>query len=345
MHHWVMINDGFSSALNAQLGSVTLIRWFERTELVFSHSKCTKEDRVTFATGTLTDDALSWWNVHTQPIGIEHANQITWTELKRLLQTRIVLELLVDQKWKNEIYAFHRGTTAKHLKETVNAPRKPKNLEEDSHYFQRLLNNDFFSISEVASTYFIQPKFYQDSGRYSIFYQQSVAWKISRRVKWKVIEQVAARSGMDSKMVKLAPRENWNREPIRRNVTVEIIETKALVAQDGLGYDWSDQAREGPINFALMTYIFGSVNDKYKTSEGYHSVLPPYIGNFMPLKSDLVLADEDEYVFSESVTSVPNVATSKVKTSESKPKSVGEPLIEDWISDNEDENEIEFKSK
>ncbi|GJR29925.1 ribonuclease H-like domain-containing protein [Tanacetum coccineum] len=35
-------------------------------------------------------------------------------------------------------------------------------------------------------------------------------------------------------------RENRNREPVRRNVTVETTETKALVAQDGLGYDWSD---------------------------------------------------------------------------------------------------------
>ncbi|GJR79919.1 hypothetical protein Tco_0150704 [Tanacetum coccineum] len=45
--------------------------------------------------------------------------------------------------------------------------------------------------------------------------------------------------------------------------------------------------------------------------------------------------------FSKSITSVPVVETSKVKTSESKPKSVGEPLIEDWISDSEDEDEDE----
>ncbi|GJT26223.1 ribonuclease H-like domain-containing protein [Tanacetum coccineum] len=289
-----------------------------------------------------------------------------------------------------------------------------------------------------------------------------------------------------------APRENRNREPVRRNVTVETTETKALVAQDGLGYDWSDQAEEGPTNFALMAYtssgsssssssdsevstcskaclksyetlkehydnltkdfnksqlnvgaykaglesvearldvykknevvfeedikilkldimlrdnaltelrkkfekaekerddlkltlekfenssknlsklleiqvsdkfktgvgydsqvvdsqVFDSqVNDKYKTGEGYHAVPPPYTGNFMPPKPNLVLADEEEYVFSESITSVPAVATSKVKTSESKPKSVSEPLIEDWISNSEDENETEFKSK
>nr|GEV05144.1 hypothetical protein [Tanacetum cinerariifolium] len=53
--------------------------------IIFSRSKCAKEDRVTFATGTLTNDALSWWNAYAQPIGVEQANKIAWTELKRLL--------------------------------------------------------------------------------------------------------------------------------------------------------------------------------------------------------------------------------------------------------------------
>ncbi|GJX36685.1 uncharacterized mitochondrial protein-like protein [Tanacetum coccineum] len=204
-----------------------------------------------------------------------------------------------------------------------------------------------------------------------------------------------------------APRENKNREPVRRNVTVETTKKKALVAQDGLGYDWSDQAEERPTNFALMAYtssvltsfsssdselrdnaltelrkkfekaekercdlkltlekfenssknlrklleiqvsdkfktgvgydsqvvdsqVFDSqVNDKHKTGEGYHAVPPPYTGNFMPLNTNLVLADEEEYAFSELITSVPVVATSEVKTIKSKPKSVSEPLIED----------------
>ncbi|GJZ88201.1 hypothetical protein Tco_0659983, partial [Tanacetum coccineum] len=82
-----------------------------------------------------------------------------------------------------------------------------------------------------------------------------------------------------------------------------------------------------------------------KQVKGYHAVPPPYTRSFMPPKSDLVLADEEEYVFSELITSVPAVATSEVKTSKSKTKYVSEPLIEDWISDSEDENETEFKSK
>ncbi|GJY38255.1 putative reverse transcriptase domain-containing protein [Tanacetum coccineum] len=73
---------------NGTEGAVGLIRWFERTELVFSHSNCAKENKVTFATGTLTNDTLSWWNAYAQPIGIEQANKITWTELKRLLPNK-----------------------------------------------------------------------------------------------------------------------------------------------------------------------------------------------------------------------------------------------------------------
>ncbi|GJU12922.1 putative reverse transcriptase domain-containing protein [Tanacetum coccineum] len=44
---------------NGAEGAIGLIRWFERTESVFSRSRCAKENKVTFATGTLTDDALS----------------------------------------------------------------------------------------------------------------------------------------------------------------------------------------------------------------------------------------------------------------------------------------------
>ncbi|GKD39585.1 putative ribonuclease H-like domain-containing protein, partial [Tanacetum coccineum] len=87
----------------------------------------------------------------------------------------------------------------------------------------------------------------------------------------------------------------------------------------GVGYD----------SQVFDSKVFDSqVNDKYITGEGYHAVPPPYTGNFMPSKPDLVLADKVEYVFSES-----------------KPKSFSEPLIEDWISDSENENETEFKQK
>ncbi|GJZ30621.1 reverse transcriptase domain-containing protein [Tanacetum coccineum] len=90
---------------NGTEGAVDLIRWFERTESVFSRSKCAEEDRVTFATGTLTDDALSWWNAHAQPMGIEQANQITWTELKRLLTNKYCPRTEI-KKMEDEFYGL-----------------------------------------------------------------------------------------------------------------------------------------------------------------------------------------------------------------------------------------------
>nr|GEV44733.1 putative reverse transcriptase domain-containing protein [Tanacetum cinerariifolium] len=73
---------------NGVEGSVGLICWFKRTKTVFSRSRSVEENKVTFVTGTLTDDAFSWWNSYAQPMGIEQANQITCTELKRLLTNK-----------------------------------------------------------------------------------------------------------------------------------------------------------------------------------------------------------------------------------------------------------------
>ncbi|GKF97777.1 hypothetical protein Tco_0293598, partial [Tanacetum coccineum] len=91
------------SYFNGMEGAVGLIRWFERTKSVFSHSKCIKEDIVTFDTGTLTDDALSRWNAYAQPIRIEQANRITWTELKRLL-TNMYCPRTEVKKMEDEFY-------------------------------------------------------------------------------------------------------------------------------------------------------------------------------------------------------------------------------------------------
>ncbi|GKA32014.1 reverse transcriptase domain-containing protein [Tanacetum coccineum] len=88
---------------NGTEGAVGLIRWFKRTESVFSHSKCAKENKVTFATGTLTDDALSWWNAYAQPMGVDQANQITWAELKRLLTNKYCPQTEV-KKMEDELY-------------------------------------------------------------------------------------------------------------------------------------------------------------------------------------------------------------------------------------------------
>ncbi|GKF67891.1 ribonuclease H-like domain-containing protein, partial [Tanacetum coccineum] len=56
--------------------------------------------------------------------------------------------------------------------------------------------------------------------------------------------------------------ENRNKEITRRVVPMEITTSNALVSYDGSGYDWSDQAKEGPTNFALMAYSSTSSNSE-----------------------------------------------------------------------------------
>ncbi|GKC45031.1 hypothetical protein Tco_1062753 [Tanacetum coccineum] len=58
---------------------------------------------VKFATSTLTKDALSWWNSYAKPIGIEQANKIAWTELKRLLTNKYCPRTEV-KKMEDEFY-------------------------------------------------------------------------------------------------------------------------------------------------------------------------------------------------------------------------------------------------
>ncbi|GJS50613.1 ribonuclease H-like domain-containing protein, partial [Tanacetum coccineum] len=61
-----------------------------------------------------------------------------------------------------------------------------------------------------------------------------------------------------------APRnqENRNMENTRRVVPVEKTNSNDLISCDCAGYDWSDQAEEGPTNFALMAYTSTSSNSE-----------------------------------------------------------------------------------
>ncbi|GKE18417.1 hypothetical protein Tco_1425994, partial [Tanacetum coccineum] len=62
-----------------------------------------------------------------------------------------------------------------------------------------------------------------------------------------------------------------NRENTKKVVPVEITTSNALVSCDGSGYDWSDQAEEGPTTFALMAYSSTSSNSKVSTDSNCSS--------------------------------------------------------------------------
>nr|GEV02381.1 hypothetical protein [Tanacetum cinerariifolium] len=191
--------------------------------------------------------------------------------------------------------------------------------------------------------------------------------------------------------------ENRGRDYGRKTVPLENPTENALIAQEGIaGYDWSYQgAKEHPTNFTLMALtssgssfnsdskdktglgykaaslaiefflnsskmIENQENVRSRSDKGYHAIPPPYTGNYIPPKPDLMFIDEQ--VKSESVDVVSTVSSSVVKTVESKVESVdvknkgvcstietklvrknnfSPPIIKDWISN--DENETVYK--
>nr|GFA97982.1 hypothetical protein [Tanacetum cinerariifolium] len=81
--------------------------------------------------------------------------------------------------------------------------------------------------------------------------------------------------------------------------------------------------------------------DRYKSGEGYHAVPPPYTGTFMPPKPNLVFHDAP--IVNETVLAVLNVEPSPTKPNKdlSQSNRPNVPIIEDWVSDPEDESEGE----
>ncbi|GJR33315.1 reverse transcriptase domain-containing protein [Tanacetum coccineum] len=66
---------------------------------------CTVDSKLKFSTGTLIEDALSWWNSFAQPIGIEEAYKTTWSELKKLLTKKYCPRTEV-KKIEDEFYSL-----------------------------------------------------------------------------------------------------------------------------------------------------------------------------------------------------------------------------------------------
>nr|GEZ25802.1 reverse transcriptase domain-containing protein [Tanacetum cinerariifolium] len=103
-----LITDGITAALETRaINTNNTNRNLELKETPVAKKRklqrCAEEDRVTFDTGTLTNDALSWWNAYAQPIGIEHANKIPWTELKRFLTNKYRPQTEI-KKMEDEFY-------------------------------------------------------------------------------------------------------------------------------------------------------------------------------------------------------------------------------------------------
>ncbi|GJY70122.1 hypothetical protein Tco_0473104 [Tanacetum coccineum] len=66
-------------------GAIMLTRWIEKMKLVMDISGCLNNQKVRYATSSLINKALTWWNTQVQAKGREAALGMTWEEFKAFL--------------------------------------------------------------------------------------------------------------------------------------------------------------------------------------------------------------------------------------------------------------------
>ncbi|GJR59709.1 reverse transcriptase domain-containing protein [Tanacetum coccineum] len=84
-------------------GVVGLIRWFEKMETMFHISNCLEKSQVKYATCTLLNSALTWWNSHKRTIGTEAAFSMSWRELMKLM-TKVYCPRNEIQKMETKLW-------------------------------------------------------------------------------------------------------------------------------------------------------------------------------------------------------------------------------------------------
>ncbi|GJV85098.1 hypothetical protein Tco_1524996 [Tanacetum coccineum] len=113
---------------NGTEGAVDLIRWFERTESVFSRSKCAEEDRMTFATVKKMED--EFYNLVVKGDDLK-------TYVRRFQELAVLCPNMVPNSEKL-MEAFIEGLPQS-IKGNVTAS-KPQTLEEATNIAHRLMD-------------------------------------------------------------------------------------------------------------------------------------------------------------------------------------------------------------
>ncbi|GJY47699.1 putative ribonuclease H-like domain-containing protein [Tanacetum coccineum] len=147
--------------------------------------------------------------------------------------------------------------------------------------------------------------------------------------------------------------DNKNKESSRRSVPVETSTSTALVSCDGLGgYDWSDQAEEGS-NYALMAFSSSSsdleLRKKLEVVQKEKYGIQLNVDKFEHASKSLNKHIECQIVDNYKFVNKPVVENCKAMSSEEEPK-VGRkyddaPSIEQWVSDDEEEDVSQPKTK
>ncbi|GJV65794.1 putative reverse transcriptase domain-containing protein [Tanacetum coccineum] len=118
-------------------GAVGLTRWFEKLESKFGISNVSEGDRVKFASSTLLDGALTWWNVYVHSVTLDTAHTTPWSDFKAMFIQKYCPRNEIKQM-ENELWNLKVKGLPLNIKGNVTSS-KPVDLHEAIEMAQGLM--------------------------------------------------------------------------------------------------------------------------------------------------------------------------------------------------------------
>ncbi|GKC68731.1 putative reverse transcriptase domain-containing protein [Tanacetum coccineum] len=135
-------------------GVVGLTQWFERMESVFHISNCVVENQVKFATCTLHEIALTWWNAHVKTVGHDAVYGIPWQTLMKMMTANYTqrfqeLALMCGRMFPKEFDKVKKyvGGLLDMIHESV-PTSKPKTMQDAIKFATELIDKKICTLAE-----------------------------------------------------------------------------------------------------------------------------------------------------------------------------------------------------
>ncbi|GJS97358.1 putative reverse transcriptase domain-containing protein [Tanacetum coccineum] len=104
-------------------GAVGLTRWFEKLESQFGISNVAKGDRVKFASSTLLDGALTWWNVYVCSVTLDTVHATPWSDFKAMFIwkycPRNEIKQMENELWNLKVKGTNLTAYNQHFQELI----------------------------------------------------------------------------------------------------------------------------------------------------------------------------------------------------------------------------------
>nr|GEY13519.1 hypothetical protein [Tanacetum cinerariifolium] len=224
-------------------GAVRLIRWIEKTEMVFTMSKCTVANKVVFVAATFQDRAMTCWNSQVATSGIEVVTRKTWPEMKVMMTEEFCppeeIQRMEGELWNLRVKEMDISYYTTRFNELVilcpgMVPTERKKVEA---YIRGLLKN---IKGEVTSS---EPATLNKAVRMAhILMEQKVKAKAERKAdnkrrKWENIQGCSSSGGGNNNSNRNNNNYNSNRTLPSNTIANPKSDLKAITTRSGMSYD------------------------------------------------------------------------------------------------------------